>query len=129
MCRLSISLAKPLESKNLKSFLQRFDNFRDGELRHVEIESPTKISITISAQDSARAFDWITVTLEFSGVREAKLVDINKLSFIDMSEGISILYDNNSFAFGISKCENTSGIKTSICHIISADLKYKEGLF
>lgn len=118
---------KPLLAKDLNSFAQRFGNFIDAELRHVEIVSPTTICITIATQDAARAFDWITLKLEFSGVSEAKLVE--KLSFVDMSEGVTLLYEDNVFAFGISKCSNLSSIKTSTCHIIGADLKYQEGSF
>jgi len=118
---------KPLLAKNLKSFAQRFNNFVDGELRHVEIVTPTTISITLATQDTARAFDWITIKLEFSGVSEAKLV--GKLSFVDMSEGITLLYEDNVFALSISKCSNLSNIKTYTCHIIGADLKCQEGSF
>ncbi len=120
---------KPLFEKDLDFFLKRFNNFIDAELRHVEIVSPTTISITIATQDSARAFDWITIKLEFSGVSDAKLLDTNKLSFVDMSDGTTLLYEDTVFAFGISKCSNLSGIKTSTCFIIGSDLKYQEGSF
>ncbi len=120
---------KPLLEKDLDFFLKRFNNFIDAELRHVEIVSPATISITIATQDSARAFDWITVKLEFSGVSDAKLLDTNKLSFVDMSDGTTLLYEDTVFAFGISKCSNLSGIKTSTCFIIGSDLKYQEGSF
>ena len=120
---------KPLAKKDLNSFTQRFNHFIDAELRHVEIISPTIICITLAAQDSARAFDWITVKLEFSGVNYAKILEANKLSFVDMSDGVTLLYEADVFAFGISKCSNLSGIKNSICHIIGSDLKYQEGSF
>ncbi len=122
-------LVKPLLEKDLNFFLKRFNNFIDGELRHVEIVSPTTISITIAAQDSARAFDWITVKLEFNGVSDAKLLDAKKLSFVDISDGLTLLYEDNFFAFGISRCSKLSGIKTSICYIIGSDLKCQEGSF
>lgn len=83
----------------------------------------------MASQDSARAFDWISVKFEFSGVSEAKLLEANKLSFVDMSDGITILYEDNVFAFGISKCSNISSIKNSTCHTIGSDLKYQEGSF
>ncbi len=127
--RSSEIFVKPLLEKDLNFFLKRFNNFIDAELRHVEIVSPTIISITIAAQDSARAFDWITVKLEFSGVRDAKLLDANKLSFVDMSDGTTLLNEDTVFAFATSKCSNLSGIKTSTCYIIGSDLKYQEGSF
>lgn len=120
---------KPLLEKDLNFFLKRFNNFIDAELRHVEIVSPTTISITIAAQDEARAFDWISVKLEFSAVSDAKLLDANRLSFVDMSDGVTLLYKDNVFAFAISKYSNLSAIKSSICYIIGSELKYQEGLF
>jgi len=118
---------KPLT--NIKGFLDRFCNFYDGEFRHVDVISPTTISITLTTQDKAKEFDWVSVTLEFSGVSDARLLENDKLNLVDMSEGISIIKENNLFYFGIARCENISSIKTSTCHIESSSLKYKQEAF
>lgn len=120
---------KPLLANNLNSFMERFDNFRDGEFRSIEVVSPTTITITLAGQDSARSFDWISMKFEFSGVINAELLENSKLSFVDMSEGVSIINTDNLFAFGLSKCYNIPSVKNSACHIISSSLKYEEGLF
>ena len=114
---------------NVKEFLKRFDNFKNGELRSIEILSPITMSVTLAGQDSARAFDWITVELEFNGVSDARLIEDSKLSLIDMSDGITIIKENNKFAFAIGECYNTSTLKSSVCNIESESLKYEEGLF
>ncbi|MCD6433193.1 MAG: hypothetical protein J7L21_04055 [Sulfurimonas sp.] len=120
---------KPLLAKDLKSFLDRFDNFRDSELRHIEIISPSVITITLAGQDSARAFDWISVILKFSGVSNAKILDNAKLKLVDMSDGISLLCEKDLFAFGIGECENLFSIKSSTCQVVASSLKYQEGEF
>lgn len=120
---------KPLLARELPTFLQRFGNFVDGELRHVEIVSPTVIKITIAGQDSARGFDWLTIELELSGVSDARLIDNSKLLHVDMSGGINIVFEENTFAFGIGNNHNISGIKNAITFIISSSVKYKEGSF
>jgi len=107
---------KPLLTKEINNFLKRFDYFQNSEFRHVETNSPTNISITLTAQDEAKAFDWVSITLMFDGVSDALLLDNNKLNFLNMEDGISILYKGNKFYFGIGKCENISAIKTSTCH-------------
>ena len=114
---------------NTDEFLKRFDNFKDGEFRTIKVISPTTMLVTFAAQDSARAFDWITVDLEFSGVSDARLLEQTKLSLVDMSEGISIINNNNRFAFAIGECYNISTIKSSTCYIESDTLKYEEGQF
>ena len=120
---------KPLLTKDLGDFLKRFDNFRDAEFRHVQIISPTIITITLAVQDRARAFDWITITLEFSGVIDAVLIDNSKLNMVDLSDGISILHEDNKFYFGTGDCKTISNIKSSTCHIVGSTLKYQEGSF
>jgi hypothetical protein len=109
--------------------LTRFDNFKDAELRSLEVVSPTNIKLTVAVQDSARAFDWITLELDFIGVSDARVIEENKLPYIDMSDGVSLLHVKGEFAFGIGACYNVQAIKNSTFYIISQDLKYKEGQF
>ncbi len=118
---------KPLT--NTKKFLERFNNFKDGEFRSIEVISPTIILITFAGQDSSRDFDWLSVKLEFNSVSDARILENDKLSLIDMSDGISIINKDNIFAFGIGECYNISDIKTSTCHIECLNIKYEEVLF
>ena len=118
---------KPLT--NIDEFLKRFDNFKNGEFRSIEIISPTTMLVSLAGQDNARAFDWISLKLEFNNVSNAKLLNESKLSLVDMSDGINIINENNNLAFGIGKCYNISSIKTSICYVECASIKYEEGLF
>ena len=109
--------------------LERFSHFKDAEFRSLEVTSPTDIKAVFAVQDSARDFDWITLTLEFSEVSDARLVDGNKIAYIDMSDGISIIKDGNFIAFGIGECYNISTIQNATCYIIAAALNSSEGVF
>ena len=120
---------KPLLAKDLQSFLKRFGNFVDSEFRHVKIVSQSTINIILAGQDSARGFDWITVEFEFGGVNGARVLENSKLHLIDMSDGVSVLYENDLFTFGIGQYSTSSGLKNSTSFIESSSLKYKEGLF
>lgn len=120
---------KPLLQTQLSTFLQRFENFKDAEFRSLEIILPTVIKLTLAAQDSARAFDWITISLEFHGVNDARLLQENQLSYVDMSDGASLLYEENMFAFGLAERYNISSIKNSSIYLIAESLKYEEGQF
>ncbi len=108
---------------------QRFNNFKDAELRSIETVSPTHIKLTLALQDAARAFDWITLELDFTGVSDARLLEHEKLAYVDMSEGASLLHVKKEFAFGIGACYNIQAIKNSTLYIISQDVKYQEGQF
>ena len=115
---------KPLH--NVDSFLQRFNHFKGGEFRSLEIVSATQITITLAGQDEARAFDWVSVVLEFHGVVDARLLDDSKISFLNMDDGITLLKENH-LAFGVGECYNLSTIKSSSCFIVSHEIKYEEG--
>jgi len=110
---------KPLLPKETSSFIQRFGNFLDGELRSFEVLSPSSMKLTLAGQDGARGFDWISIELEFHGVCDASLEGSDSLHLIDMSEGLSLSYKEN-FIFKIN---------ASTFYIICETIKYQEGIF
>lgn len=120
---------KPILAKDLVNFLSRFGNFVDAEIRSVEVISPSVMQVVIACQDNARGFDWLTLKLEFSDISDARLLEESKLSLLDMSDGASLINENNSFAFGIGNYHNLSGIKNATSYIISSSIKYEEGQF
>ena len=120
---------RPLTQTQLEEFVKRFGNFQDAEFRSVEILSASEIRLTLALQDANRDFDWITLQLLFNQVKDARLVNEEKLHLLDMGEGASLIYDENMFAFGIGACYNISTIKNSIFYILSESLKYEEASF
>ncbi len=120
---------KPLLPQELPNFVKRFGSFIDAELRSIEILSPSTMKVTIACQDSLRDFDWLTLDIEFNAVVDAKIIDNSKLSHIDMSAGVTFLYEADLFGFGIGEYSTNSGIKNAITFIISSNIKYEEGLF
>lgn len=120
---------RPLQINEIEPFLKRFDNFKDGEIRCINIITPMQIVISLAAQDEARGYDWINVDLEFNGVEDARVIENDQLRLIDLSEGVSLIIEDNKIAFALNKCYNISSSKNSTCYVISASLKYKEGVF
>ncbi len=118
---------KPL--KDLKKFLDRFCHFVDSEIREIKIVDASTILVTLTAQDSARDFDWVSVELEFNGVEDAKLLDNSKLGFVDMEDGITIASDEDRYSFGVGRYSSIASIKNSSCYIECLNIKYGEGLF
>ena len=111
---------KPLLAKELPNFVKRFGNFVDGELRSVDVISPTQINITLACQDVARGYDWLSLEFEFKNISEASLIDNNKLLHVEMNDGININYENNNFIFKT----NNATLK-----IVATELKYQEKPF
>ena len=108
--------------------LERFEHFKDAEFRSVEIISSTQIKLIFAVQDKARAYDWITMELNFHGIKDAKLIEDTKLNFIDMNDGITILKDT-LFSFAIGEYNNIQNMNNSIFYIQADDIKYTQGTF
>jgi len=111
---------KPLSKSELENFLERFEYFKDGEFRNIEITSPKDVTFTFAVQDSSRGYDWISIQLNFSDVEEASLLNNSDLNLVDMTDGIDIKNNGTLFAFDI---------KNSTCQIKSSSIKYEEGQF
>jgi hypothetical protein len=107
--------------------LERFEHFKDAEFRSIEIVSATQIKLIFGIQDKARAYDWITMELDFHGVSDAKLIEDSKLNFIDMSDGVSVI-KNNFEAFAIGEY-NITNIHDSLFYIKADYIKYTQGQF
>ncbi len=111
---------KPLAKNDLKEFLDRFEYFKDGEFRNIEIESPTNMIFFFGVQDSLRGYDWVEIKLKFDSISEASLLENSDLSYVDMSEGVDIKHSGTEFAFEI---------KNSTCKVKASHLKHEEGSF
>jgi hypothetical protein len=120
---------KPLHSSEITKFLERFDDFKESEIKELKIVSSTEIVLLLTAQDRARAFDWVTVELNFSGVSDAKLIDESKLAYLDTSDGLTLLKEGDSFAFALGHYRTIISLKDAQLYIVSNSIKYSEGTF
>ena len=116
---------KPLSKNDLNTFLERFDDVRGGELVSLEMITPTSFKITLTAQDKNRAFDWVNLNLEFSGVTDAKLLDDHALKAVDMEQGVNMNYTDEGIEVGFGSREYLS----SPLHLRTTNLKYEETSF
>jgi len=113
---------KPLSKNDLKAFLERFDNLSGGELVSLEILSPVAFKITLTVQDKNRAFDWVNLSFELSGVDDAKLIEDSALKAVDMQEGGNITFTDKGIELGFGSSEYLS----SPLHLRAQTLKYVE---
>ncbi len=111
---------KPLLKKDIKSFLDRFDSFKDAMLESFNIIDSKTIELKLQAQDRAQEFNWVELTLSFNSVSDATLVENSKLTFVDMSDGITLRADK-FFEFALG---SYSDIRSSECFIVADFIKY-----
>ncbi len=120
---------RPLHVSQIEVFNKRFNNLIDAELIRVDINSATAITLIFNVQDENREFDWIGLELQVSGVSDAKIVDDNKIPFIDMSDGVSILHENSSVIISIGKYRSFETANNAPLFVKGSTLKYKENTF
>jgi hypothetical protein len=117
---------RPLKPSEVEDFLSRFAKFQASEIRSVDICSATTIEIRLSVQDGARSFDWIDLLLELSNVTQAKILEQNQLSCLDMDEGINIFCKDNKFVLCHGSYDSLQGVQSSSLYAICDSIKYKE---
>jgi len=119
---------KPLTPTALKKLLKRFDSFKGNEICSLTIISPLEIELELTAQDSARAFDWVKVRFLFQGVSDARLVDASKLAYLESSEGVCITYAENAYYFCLGSYTPAS-YRDAQLYIVAQSIKYDESSF
>jgi len=124
-----VNKMKPLLQKDITPFLERFCHFQDSEISSLEIISPSEIELTLTTQDKAKEYDWCTIVLLFSGISDAKLLNNAQLTHISMDDGISLMIEDNNFAFALGACYNIATLKNSSCYLIAKYIKYEERPF
>ncbi len=117
---------RPLSKSTAKELLERLDGAKESELREITMIDPTSFKVELSVQDCGRGYDWINIAFELSGVIDANLVDDAKLSFLDMSDGVSIVFEEGSVGFANSECDSLSKIRESQLYLIGSSIKYEE---
>lgn len=117
---------KPLTPANIDDLLDRIYDAEGGELRSIVMHNPTRFTVTLSVQDTNRGNDWINIAFEINGVSDAKLIDDDKLKFVDMDGGVSILYEGDEVGFAFGDYGYIDSAKDSIIYLIGKSIKYEE---
>jgi len=117
---------KPLTSSSASQLLKRIEYATNGELRSVNMKDPTTFTITFSVQDKSREFDWINILFEIRGVHDARFIDDDKFSFINMNDGITILFENDNCGLLFGHYSSLASAKDSVMYVIGKSIKYEE---
>jgi len=120
---------RPLFQTDIAYFLERFDHFKESEIRSLEILSPTEVKLTLTAQDKARDFNWVTIELLFLEIIEANLINGPKIAYLDLDDGITLIKENTNYLFCIGNYKTVTSAKDSQLYLISNSIKYREGSF
>jgi len=116
---------KSLSKNDIKAFLERFDNATGGEIVSFNMISPVCFKVSLTAQDKNRAFDWVNLNFEASGVKDAKLLSDSALKAVDMEQGINISFQDDGIEIGFGADE----YEASPLRLKADTLKFEESSF
>lgn len=121
---------KPLVSSTAaNTLLERILHAEGAIMRSVEIKGPTSLFLTLSVQDKQRGFDWIDMIFEMNGMNDARLFEESKLGMLDMEDGITIIFEDGLWGWGIGRSKSLSALKDAPLFVIGTSLKYGEAPF
>ena len=86
-------------------------------------------TVEFSVQDANRGNDWINIAFEFDGVSDARLVENNKLPFVDMSEGITVVIEEGICGLAIGRYSSIAALKDATLYLVGSSIKYEERPF
>ncbi len=116
----------PLHQNKTQELLTRIDKATNSELISITMNTPQNFTLELSVQDKNRGYDWINIAFEIDSIVDAKLIDDEKLAFVDMEEGISILFDEEQCGIGVGNYKSIDALKSAPLYFIGKSLKYEE---
>lgn len=122
-------LMKPLNKTASKALLERISHGTDAQIKSITPKTATSFELRMSVQDANRAYDWIDIIFLFDGVNDARLLEDVQLVHVEMTEGISLIYESGEVAFALGEVNHMSRAKESTLFIRAQSLKYEETHF
>jgi hypothetical protein len=121
---------KPLNGAAAASALrERILSGEGAMLRSLRLHGPSTASLTLSVQDKQRGFDWIDLTFEMHGISDARLIDDEKLDFLDTDDGITVLFEEGLWGLGVGRYSGLKALRDAPLYLIGTSLKYEEAPF
>jgi len=111
--------------EEINKLLTKYNNFKYEQIRSVEhLEDGSKIVKLVVQDDDGEDTD--TVRIQFSDIKDLRILDASVLSFLDMSSGISLLQDNGLYGFAIGGDTTMLHVHNAPFYIIASDMKILE---
>jgi len=111
--------------EEINSLLKKYKNFIGAQVRSIRTTSETSKVMTLVLQDDDGE-DISSVKLEFINVNSSRTLPDSALAYMDMMSGISIIYENEKYAFTIGRATTMLAVHNTPVFIISDDIKIED---
>jgi hypothetical protein len=111
--------------EEINTLLEKYDNFKDAQIRSIKPLSDTSKVLTIVVQDDDGE-DLNTIKIEFNNITNSQILDNSVLSFMDMGFGISIIKEHDLYGFALGKGTAMLHVLNAPLYIVASDIKIEE---
>ena len=111
--------------EQIDSLLEKYDHFRDAQIRSIQRPSDSSAIVTIVVQDDDEE-DINTITIEFNCIKESRILVNHVLPFLDMMNGISLVSENDLYGFAVGSGSAMLNIHNAPMYIIASGLSIEE---
>ena len=111
--------------EEINTLLEKYNNFRDAQIRSVETLSESSKMLTIVVQDDDGE-DVNTIKLTFSNINDSRILENGVLSFLDMTSGITLIKENDLYGFALGSGTAMLHVHNAPLYIVASDIKIEE---
>jgi hypothetical protein len=111
--------------EQINDLLEKYDHFKDAQIRSIQTGSDTSKTVTIVVQDDDGE-DINTVNLEFIDIKESRILQNSVLPFLDMMSGISIVKEHGLYGFALGSGTAMLHVHNAPLYIVASDINIEE---
>jgi len=111
--------------EEINTLLQKYNHFKYEQIRSVTNLTESSKLVTLVVLDD-EGEDANTIKIEFSDIKDSRILENGVLSFLDMTSGISILKENDLYGFAIGSGTAMLHVHNAPLYIIASDIKIVE---
>lgn len=111
--------------EEVNKVLEKYNNFADAQIKSIVTKEDESKVVVMSIQDDDGE-EIGEVSLEFSGIKEARILQNHVLAFLDMMSGVTIIEENGLYGFGIGHGESMLHVHNAPLYIISESISIEE---
>lgn len=111
--------------KNINALLEKYDHFRDAQIRSIESSTDGSKTLTIVVQDDDGE-DLNTIRIVFKDIKESRILQQSVLSFLDMMNGISIIKEHDLYGFAVGSGSAMLHVYSAPMYIIASEIDIDE---
>lgn len=111
--------------EEINTLLEKYNNFKDAQIRSIQPLSDTSKVVTLVVQDDDGE-DLNTVKIEFDNIKDSRILQNSVLSYLDTGFGVTIIKEHGLYGFALGSGSAMLHVHNAPLYIVSSDIKIEE---